>query len=84
VADEIPELGMALLPQYRGQGIGTQLLGHLIGAAEQAGHPGLSLSVDPRNRVRRLYERFGFVLVGSDPGGSWTMVRRFGLDPAGR
>src|SRR5689334_19837030 len=30
VADDIPELSMALLTNYRGQGIGTRLLGDLI------------------------------------------------------
>ena len=71
---ETPEVSLALLPAYRGQGIGTALLTALI---EQArGHyPALSLSVDPQNPAMRLYERLGFTAVGA-VGTSLTMRKR--------
>ena len=72
VADDIPELGMAILPEYRGKGIGTRLLGDLIAATPQI--PAISLSVDPDNAARKLYERFGFQMVGTS-GTSITMLR---------
>lgn len=59
---ETPELGIALLPEYRGQGIGTALLEHLLAAAKGK-YPALSLSVSPNNPVVRLYERRGFQVV---------------------
>lgn len=70
---DTPEVSMALLPDYRGQGIGTALLTALI---EQAGgrYRALSLSVDPQNPAMRLYERLGFRTVGA-VGTSLTMCK---------
>jgi ribosomal protein S18 acetylase RimI-like enzyme len=62
IDDETPELGIALSPQFRGQGIGTALLKHLLEAAKHL-HPAISLSVSPNNPAIRLYERLGFVMV---------------------
>ena len=57
-----PELGMALLPEYRGRGMGTALLKQLL--AELKGeYPAISLSVSPNNPAQRLYERLGFSVV---------------------
>ena len=62
VADDIPELSMAVVPECRGRGIGTQLLTQLLEAA--GAYPAVSLSVSPGNPARRLYERCGFRVVG--------------------
>lgn len=78
VADDIPELTLAILPEFRGLGIGTSLLNLLVAQARQDGYRGISLSVDPRNAAVRLYERAGFAYVGTDDGGSWTMQKRLG------
>lgn len=74
VNDQTPELGMAVLPEYRGQGIGTSLLSCLIKWAEDH-YENISLSVASENPVRRLYERQGFIAVGKH-GGSVTMKRK--------
>ena len=59
-------IDLALLPQWRGQGIGTSLLLHLAGAAVPRG---LSLSVAGGNEAaRRLYARLGFVATVESPG----------------
>lgn len=71
--DETPELGMAVLPAHRGRGVGGRLLARLIESAGES-YAALSLSVSASNPARRLYERFGFVEVGSD-GDSLTMKR---------
>jgi len=60
-----PELTIALLPEARGQGIGTALMERLIADARKV-HPGVSLSVSRQNPARRLYERFGFETVSED------------------
>lgn len=78
VAPDIPELSLATLPDYRGHGIGTALMTHLIQKATEDGHPALSLSVDPRNRAIHLYERLGFHHVKTDEGGSHTMLKVLG------
>lgn len=52
---------IALLPAWRGQGLGTLLLQTIQAGARQAGAPCLRLMVDMQNPARRLYERLGFV-----------------------
>ena len=69
----IPELSMALLPQYRGQGIGTRLLAHLLAEADRQ-YAAVSLSVSQGNRAIRLYERYGFEVIDWS-GESWKMIR---------
>jgi ribosomal protein S18 acetylase RimI-like enzyme len=75
VADDVPELSIGVRPEARGRGIGAALVDALAAALGRAGVARLSLSVEPDNPARRIYERAGFVHVGTDPGGSWTMVR---------
>ncbi|MEO1210495.1 MAG: N-acetyltransferase [Cyanobacteria bacterium J06638_20] len=72
VDDTIPELSIAILPTYRGQGIGTQLLTHLV--ASECGRSPISLSVSADNPAMRLYERFGFEVVRQSDD-SFTMKR---------
>jgi GNAT superfamily N-acetyltransferase len=62
VKDEIPELAIAVLPDYRGQGIGAQLLTQILDAAKIK-YPAVSLSVRANNSVIRLYERTGFIKI---------------------
>lgn len=70
-----PEVAMGVVPVWRGRGVGTGLLDALIVAARGAGSAALSLSVEPDNPARRLYERFGFHRVGVVDG-SLTMLLR--------
>ncbi len=62
VDDETPELGIAVLPEHRGQGVGTELLTHMIETARGL-YPSLALSVSPENPARRLYRRMGFETI---------------------
>ena len=73
VDEQTPELAIAVVPSQRGKGVGEQLLLALIERARQAGYASLSLSVEPGNPARKLYERHGFRVV--DEGAeAWTMV----------
>jgi GNAT superfamily N-acetyltransferase len=80
--DVTPELAMAVLPDYRGQGVGTQLLNQILETARGL-FPAVCLSVRAENPVANLYQRAGFTKVeGSDvvnrTGGiSYTMVKKF-------
>jgi ribosomal protein S18 acetylase RimI-like enzyme len=69
-SDDTPELAMAVLPAYTGQGIGTRLLQKLITAARPH-YPALALNVRADNPALRLYQRLGFVVVSE-------MVNRVG------
>ncbi|HUQ21437.1 MAG TPA: GNAT family N-acetyltransferase [Gaiellaceae bacterium] len=73
VDESTPELAIAVVPSKRGHGVGDELLQELITKAKAAGYERLSLSVEPGNPARKLYERHGFSVV--DEGDeAWTMV----------
>jgi ribosomal protein S18 acetylase RimI-like enzyme len=74
VAEDVPELSIAVIASRRHEGIGRRLLVDLINASVSQGYPALSLSVAEANPARRLYESAGFVPVEKH-GSSWTMVR---------
>lgn len=59
INERIPELAIAVLPDFRGRGVGTQLLIHILEMAKSH-FPGVSLSVRASNPVLKLYERVGF------------------------
>src|SRR6185437_16635571 len=59
---DIRIIDIALLPEYRGRGIGTALLRELLAEAAADGKR-LSIHVELNNPARRLYERLGFVQV---------------------
>jgi GNAT superfamily N-acetyltransferase len=67
-----PELSIALLPNYRGSGIGTGLLKALLAALTPTASR-VSLSVQMSNPAFRLYQRLGFQMVDRD-GDSAIMV----------
>jgi ribosomal protein S18 acetylase RimI-like enzyme len=77
---EIRVVDISLLPEYRGRGIGSALLGDLMAEATVAAKP-LTIHVERFNRALRLYERLGFT-VAADKGVyfllQWTPA------PAGR
>ena len=75
VSAEVPELSVGVLPEHRGRGIGTALLGALLATAVDDGVAGLSLSVERDNPAASLYGRLGFVEVESG-GGAATMLLR--------
>ncbi len=74
ISEDIPEISMAVLPMFRNQGIGTELLEEIFSLYTEKGIKAISLSVDKRNPVRRLYERLGFELFYLH-GTSVTMVK---------
>nr|WP_182114331.1 GNAT family N-acetyltransferase [Actinotalea sp. JY-7876] len=75
VADDVPEIGMAVAPAHRGRGVGSALLAGCVEQARGLGRRALSLSVEDGNTAARaLYERHGFAVVGRN-GDSDTMLR---------
>ena len=73
VDEQTPELAIAVVPSKRGHGIGDELLKALLQKARDGGYEKLSLSVEPGNPARKLYERHGFEVV--DEGAeAWKMV----------
>lgn len=75
VDEKTPELSVSMLPDYRGKGIGSMLLRHLMSAAERR-FKTISLSVSKTNPARRLYRCEGFESIGESKEGTVTMVKR--------
>jgi GNAT superfamily N-acetyltransferase len=80
VDEQTPELAIAVVPSKRGHGVGEKLLTSLIAKARQGGYAQLSLSVEPGNPARMLYERHGFEVVVEGPE-AWTMVASLASPP---
>jgi len=59
---EMRIMDIALLPEFRGRGIGRSLLTEVLAEADAAGLP-VGLHVEATNPAKRLYERMGFVDV---------------------
>lgn len=82
VDDTIPELAIAVAPESRSLGVGTNLLSEIMALAQKQ-FPAVSLSVRADNPALALYERVGFIPVpGSEITNragsvSFTMVRTF-------
>lgn len=60
--DEMHVIDIALLPPYRRQGIGGDILRSLIAEAGTTGLP-VRIHVEKQNPALRLYERLGFALL---------------------
>jgi ribosomal protein S18 acetylase RimI-like enzyme len=71
--DEIRIVDVALLPEFRGRGIGGALLADVLREADAAGKP-VRIHVERFNPAQRLYDRLGFH-VRSD-GGVYLLLER--------
>ena len=60
--EELRIVDIALLPEYRGNGVGTSLLRDLLAEADAAGKR-VTIHVERLNPALRLYERLGFSLA---------------------
>ncbi|MDD5268609.1 MAG: GNAT family N-acetyltransferase [Methylococcales bacterium] len=58
-------IDVALLPEWRGQGIGGRLIADLLAEAAMQAKP-VRLHVQADNRAMTLYRRLGFTLVKSE------------------
>jgi GNAT superfamily N-acetyltransferase len=63
---------IALLPEHRGQGLGTALLSDLLDEAAAAGKA-VTIHVEKFNPAMSLYRRFGFVAAGEE--GAYDLMR---------
>jgi ribosomal protein S18 acetylase RimI-like enzyme len=81
--------GFRIQPQYRNQGIGTEMMQTIEGDLKQHGFRQVTLNVGKDNHAaRRFYDHLGYIIVGSDPG-QWSYIddqgkRRDMLEPAWR
>ena len=73
---EIHLIDLALIPEYRNQGIGTHRMQQLQSRAKALGQL-LILSVEVFNPAKRLYERLGFTVIEES-----GIYQRMGWDPS--
>ena len=78
VDDETPILSISLLPEYRGQGIGTSLMTRLFDLLKSRGYIQTSLSVQAANPAAQLYKRLGYNIheVFNYNVEVWTMLKK--------
>lgn len=60
--DDIRIIDIALIPEFRGEGIGGQLIARVLDEAAASGRT-VSIHVEIHNRAAELYARMGFVAV---------------------
>jgi len=72
--NEIRLIDIALLPEYRGHGVGSMLLRELIGEAN-CSQSRVIVHVEQVNPARMLYERLGFVASGGVNGGIYLLMQ---------
>ena len=66
VFDEVHINNVAIRPTYRGMGMGTALLQHVLAEGRRLGARRATLEVRASNiGARRLYERLGFYMAGT-------------------
>jgi ribosomal protein S18 acetylase RimI-like enzyme len=71
--EELRVVDIALLPEYRGRGIGGALMREVIEEAEERGVK-TAIHVERFNPAQRLYARLGFRLVSED--GVYMLLER--------
>jgi ribosomal protein S18 acetylase RimI-like enzyme len=75
VAEDIPELVLAVTERARGHGLGRRLAEGLVELALATGVRGLSLHVSDENiRAANLYRSLGFAVVGDHQGRGSVML----------
>ncbi len=63
--DEVFLVDIALMPEYRNQGIGSHLVANLIAESKSNNCP-LRLYAEKNSRAQTLYLRFGFNVIGDE------------------
>lgn len=63
IDDKTPEFAISLFEEYRGRGIGTELMRKMIEYLKNKGYSQTSLSVQKENYAVNLYKKLGFKIV---------------------
>lgn len=76
---DAPFLLISVSAMYRGRGIGSLLLLHILNSLRNDGYTKVYLSVNRQNKAIKLYRRFGFLICNSDTE-NYTMVKELILE----
>lgn len=78
IDDETPSFSISLYKEYRGMGIGTELMKQMLELLKSKGYKRASLGVNKENYAVRMYKKAGFEIVGDGADETeWLMVYNF-------
>ena len=66
VDDETPSLAISILKEYRGNGIGTELMKKMLAELRTDGFKKVSLSVQKQNYAVKMYKKIGFEIINEN------------------
>ena len=73
IDDETPSLAISLYKEYRGQGIGTDMMKEMLSLLKTHGYKRVSLSVQKANYATEMYRKIGFDIIRENKE-EWIMV----------
>lgn len=66
IDNDTPSFAISLYQEYRGQGIGTELMKKMLGLLKTQGYTKASLAVQKANYAVKMYRQTGFEIVGEN------------------
>jgi ribosomal protein S18 acetylase RimI-like enzyme len=66
VDDETPSFAISLYEEYRGRGIGTELMRQMLSLLKSRGYKKASLAVQKANYAVKMYKNVGFKIVNQN------------------
>lgn len=75
IDDETPSLAISLYKEYRGRGIGTEMMKEMLSLLKTHNYKRVSLSVQKANYAAEMYRKIGFEII-KENGDEWIMLWR--------
>lgn len=75
IDNQTPELAISVLPEFRGCGIGTKLMGKLFNVLRENGYKQTSLSVNKSNPAVNFYTKLGYKLLPTENTEDFLMLK---------
>ena len=73
IDEETPSLAISLYKEYRGQGIGTDMMKEMLSLLKTHGYKRVSLSVQKANYAAKMYQKIGFDIIRENKE-EWIML----------
>ena len=73
IDDETPSLAISLYKEYRGQGIGTDMMKEMLSLLKTHGYKRVSLSDQKANYAAKIYRKIGFDIIRENKE-EWIML----------
>ena len=73
IDDETPSLAISLHKEYRGKGMGSNMMKEMLSLLKTHGYKRVSLSVQKANYASEMYRKIGFEII-KENGDEWIML----------